>query len=331
MRGRLSSLVKIAVSLGLMGLLIRAVGWQETWHALRQARLLPLAGAAGLYMLTLLVRAVRWRILLGAQGISASTRRLAYLYFVGSFFNMVLPSGVGGDVVKVYELSRSGAGTLPHVEARVTSSVIADRASGLVVLFIMGVAVMPWASDRLSPAVIWGLALLTAGSLAGLAVLLNRRWRVWVEERVPGLSWLVRRRGLRALYASLDAYSRPVLGRAALASLVFNGLIILVNVALGLAFRLEVPLRYYVVFVPIISFLLVLPVSINGLGVREGGYVALFGQVGVPRESALAMSLAFYAITLLAGLIGGLLYTMNNLFSLGRSKAVQQADVEVSQ
>ncbi|MDQ7029134.1 MAG: lysylphosphatidylglycerol synthase transmembrane domain-containing protein [Ardenticatenia bacterium] len=292
-------------------------------------RLVPLAGAAGLYMLTLLVRAVRWRILVGAQGVQVSTRRLAYLYFVGSFFNMVLPSGVGGDVVKVYELSRGGAGELSHLEARVTSSVIADRASGLVVLFIMGVAAMPWVSGPLSAPVLLGLSGLTLGSVGAVVMLLSRQWRTWAEQHVPGFLWLIHRRGVRGLYASLDAYSWPVVGRAALVSLLFNGLIILVNVALGAAFRLDVPLRYYLVFVPIISFLLVLPVSINGLGVRESGYVALFGQVGVSQESALAMSLAFYAITLLAGLIGGLLYTLENALLLGRSRSVRQADVEV--
>lgn len=314
------NLVKIVVSVGLLVLLIQAVGWQETLAVARRARLGFLGMAAGIYLLTLFVRAARWQILLGAQGIRVPVRRLAYLYFVGSFFNMVLPSGVGGDVIKIYELARHNPGDLSHFEARVTSSVIADRVSGLVVLFLMGTVALPWAVERLPPSIVGVLLALTGASLVGLGVLLIPSLRRRVEHHIPGAHWLFSRRGVRGLYASLDSYSWPALWRAALVSLGFNGLIVLVNVALGLAFHVNVRLVDYIVFVPIISFLLVLPVSINGLGVREGGYVALFGQVGVPRESALAMSLAFYAVTLLAGLIGGVWYVAENLRSLRSSR-----------
>ncbi len=321
-RSRLVNLVKITVSLGLLVLLVRAVGWRETWAVIRHARPGFLGAAAAIYLFTLVVRAVRWRILLGAQGISVPTWRLAYLYFVGSFFNTVLPSGVGGDVVKIYELARHNPGDLSHFEARVASSVIADRTSGLVVLFVMGTAAIPWTAGRLPPAVVGALVGLTVVSLSGLFLLLNASWRQRVERRVPGARWLFSRRGVRGLYASLAHYSWPALWRAALVSLGFNGLIVLMNVALGLAFRVNVPLIDYLVFVPIISFLLVLPFSINGLGLREGGYVALFGQVGVPRESALAMSLAFYAITLLAGLLGGIWYVVEHFRTLHSDKMV---------
>ncbi len=330
-RGRIVDIIKVAVSLSLLTLLVRAVGWQETWAVVRRARLEFLGAAAVIYLFTLVVRAVRWRILLNAQGISVPTWRLAYLYFVGSFFNMVLPSGVGGDVVKIYELARHNPGDLSHFEARVVSSVIADRTSGLVVLFLMGAAVTPWAAGHLPPAVVSLLLGLTVVSMVGLAIFLNPTWRRRVERSVPGARWLFSRRGVRGLYASLEHYSWSALWRAASVSLGFNGLIVLVNVALGLAFRVSVPLIDYLVFVPIISFLLVLPFSINGLGVREGGYVALFGQVGVPRESALAMSLAFYAITLLAGLLGGLWYVVENVRSLRSSRnALRNRQEELS-
>jgi len=74
-----------------------------------------------------------------------SVNRLTYLYFVGSFFNMVLPSGMGGDLVKYYELARHDRGDHAHFRARVASSVLADRICGLMVLFLMGTAVVPWA------------------------------------------------------------------------------------------------------------------------------------------------------------------------------------------
>ena len=66
-------------------------------------------------------------------------------------------------------------------------------------------------------------------------------------------------------------------------------------------------------FIPLISFLLVLPISLSGLGVREGGYVYLFAQAGVSAPLALAMSLLFYALNVASGLIGGVLYAFEGV------------------
>ena len=302
----------------LLGMLLRLVGWRETWATLRRAHPGYLGLAVLLYMLTMWVRAWRWQVFLEGQGIRVSVSRLTYLYFVGSFFNMVLPSGMGGDVVKYYELARHDRGDHAHFRARVASSVLADRMCGLMVLFLMGTAVVPWARGLDVKMTLALLVALTVVSIAGVALLLNKRVRAWAETHIPLARALINRRGIRGLYASLDGYTRPVLVRATLYSLLFNMLIIIINVVIGWAYNVHIDLLYYLIFVPIFSFTLALPISINGLGVREGAYVALFTQAGVAQSVALAMSLTFYAVTLAIGLMGGVLYAVENALTLRR-------------
>jgi hypothetical protein len=94
---------------------------------------------------------------------------------------------------------------------------------------------------------------------------------------------------------------------------------VVVVLALGLGIR--VSLWYYLLFVPLISFSLTLPISISGLGVRETTFVLLFGQAGVEEPRALALSLTFYAVTIAVGLVGGALYAWDGIWGLARSSA----------
>lgn len=310
--------LKLILTVILLGALLRLVGWRETWVTLRSANPRYLVLAVFLYMLTMWVRAWRWQVFLEGQGIRVPASRLTYLYFVGSFFNMVLPSGMGGDVVKYYELARHDRGDQAHFRARVASSVLADRICGLMVLFLMGTAVAPWARGLGIEMTLALLVALTLAGVVGLALVLNVRVREWFETHVPFARALINRRGIRGLYASLDGYTRPILLRATFYSLLFNILIIIINVVIGWAYNVHIDLMYYLIFVPIFSFTLALPISINGLGVREGAYVALFTQAGVAHSVALAMSLTFYAVTLAIGLMGGVLYVVENALALRR-------------
>jgi hypothetical protein len=79
---------------------------------------------------------------------------------------------------------------------------------------------------------------------------------------------------------------------------------------------MRVNLTYFLVFVPVLSLTLTLPVSIGGLGVREGMAALLFTQIGVDEALAVAFSLAVYAITRLTGLLGGLIYLLHNIRGL---------------
>lgn len=321
-RQRLKTLIKITVSLSLLLFLLRTVGFEAILSEILTANVSFFALAVAIYLVTLAVRSYRWQILLRAQDMDVPLHRLIYLYFAGSFFNIVLPSGFGGDVVKYYELSRHNPDEEANFRARVASSVLADRISGMIVLLMMGTATVPLALDLLDSRIILLITGLTVAGVGGLFVILNVQLRRWLEAQIPGLQWLLRRRGIKGLYASLEGYTWPALLRVSLVSFVFNILIIGMNVALGLTFGVNVSLTYYLIFIPIISVLLAIPLSINGFGIREGGYVFLFTQAGVAQSQAISMSLGFGAVVIITGLVGGLLYLANNLLSLGAPQEV---------
>jgi uncharacterized membrane protein YbhN (UPF0104 family) len=225
---------------------------------------------------------------------------------VGFLFNNLLPSGFGGDAIKMYELSRRS-----RRGAEAVTSVLVDRFMGLFALQAMGLIglVFSW---RLVPTqivvvtvAVFGASLLAAGVIAYRAL-----WDA-LANRVPLFNRLLSIKAVRSLVSSLQSYSGSALARSLAVGVVFNLLLIASNVLIGAGLGAAVPLPYYFVFVPLTSLVLVLPISFAGLGVREGTYVFLFSQVGMSQEMALSLSLLVYVLgTVAPGLVGGAIYLL---------------------
>ncbi len=313
---KLSTWVRVLISLSLLGLLLWQVGAQNTLARLRQMNPLDFALALGLYLLGVGLRAWRWQGLLQALGQQVRLARLTELYFVGTFFNNMLPTGIGGDVIRGYELAKDGTGA-----AASASSILVDRATGLITLMataLVTLGVALWLRPGLiEPRVALVILVISAGVLVGTLAMLGadtlHRWFV----RVPWLERWLERPGIRNFARSFSAFRGSALTTALLLSTVFNLQLIATNYLLGQGLgvngHMDTPLLYYLLFIPIISFVLSLPISVAGLGAREAAYVALFSSVGVPSDLGLALSLAFYAVNLLTGLVGGVLYLIGGM------------------
>lgn len=263
--------------------------------------LLWLAVAWILFLLGIVVRAVRWRVLLRSLQVRRPLGELVLWYFVGGFFNVLLPTGFGGDAVRVLELSRDERRVGP-----VLSSVVVDRYLGLMALLAMGLIAGVIRPD-LAPRPVLGLIALLLFSGVAAAWLLTRPWW-WRWAQGDGFAArLVRTSKLAAVASGLSNYSPRVMMRALAASVLFNLLQIGWNAAIALGLGLRLPPLLFFVFVPLTSVALLLP-AFGGLGVRELTYVTVLGSAGVSQASALALSLTVYAITVAAGLVGGVLY-----------------------
>jgi len=298
-RDRLVNLLKVCLSLALLALLLKQVGWEQTLETLGKARFPYLAAAFMLYLVGSVVRAYRWQILLSALRTDIPLARLTVLYFVGTFFSNFLPTGIGGDVVRIYELSRQSKRPIESV-----GTVLLDRATGLLVLFLIALMALLFSFQLIAPNLAAVIVLLCLGSWAGLGLILKRDWL----ERWGLMKLMARIKPLGELYESVTSCGPRAIGGALVISFVFNVLLIAVNYLIALSLGVNIPIWYFLLFIPLISFLLVLPISLSGLGVREGGYVYLFAQAGVSAPLALAMSLLFYALNVATGLIGGALY-----------------------
>jgi uncharacterized protein (TIRG00374 family) len=323
-RKRLLDLAKVIVSLILIFLLLREIGWQETLEKLLQVHPGYLLAALIVALLGVVVRAYRWQVLLSALEIEVPLGQLTALYFIGFLFTNVLPTGFGGDPIRMYELSR-----YTHRAAESAGTVLADRFFGLIVLQAMAVVALAFGYQLVEPWMIAFTVLLFVGSLVAVWLLLNRQFWQSLGERLEPLASLGQKQGtalsrivgqvgnlsiaegLKRLYESLHGYNAAAVVKTLGVSLVFNILLITMNYLLGLSLGARVSVWYYFLFVPITSIVTILPVSFAGLGVREGAYVFLFIQAGMPRETALSLSLLVYVVSIFApGLIGGVVYVL---------------------
>ena len=315
-RKRLIDLLKIIVSLILIVVILRSINVKALWEVVRNANLWYLLVAQIVWMLGVVVRAYRWQTLVRDQGVDASLGELASLYFVGSLFNNLLPSGFGGDAVKMYELSqRSEQG------AEAVSSVLVDRFMGLIALQAIGLVALIFAWQLVPLQVVALTVTLFGVSLMAAWVVSYRPLWEFLAERVPLFNRLLSINAVRSFVSSLQSYSSSALLRSFGVGIVFNVMLIAANFLVGLALGVDLPPSYYMIFVPLTSLVLVLPISFAGLGVREGAYVVLFKLAGVAPEVALSMSLLVYVLgTMMPGLVGGVIYVLRGARDYGEVK-----------
>jgi uncharacterized protein (TIRG00374 family) len=305
------SIGKILITVSLLAVVVLVVDFRRVGAVLESVVWRDMLTATAAYQLGIFVRAYRWQVLLRAQGMRTPYFRLVQLYYIGTFFNTFLPSGFGGDVVKTYELSRHTT-----CGATAVSTVLVDRLIGLAVLFAMALVALPFSWRYVSGLVVLTLIALIAGFAVALFLFLNRPLREWLTRHPGPLRKALSNDKVVAFYSSFPRYSPAVLLRSAAASLLFNITLIVTQVYLARGAGVLIPVSYFFIFVPILSSLTALPISIGGLGVREGGYMLLFGQIGVAYDRSVAVSLLFYAILLFTGLAGGLLYLWQSIKEL---------------
>ena len=301
-------LVKIVVSVGLLALLFSRVDFAALWARARGASPLWLAASLGLYSLMLLVSTWRWAALLDAVRVRVPFSRLLTSFLVATFFNNFLPSNIGGDFVRIADTARAaGSKTIA------TLVVLADRAIGLLGLLLVAALGASLAAHLpgtgvIGPSILW-LILLGALAAAGVMIwhpsLLVRVLRPvqrlhpeWIGERLDRLDGLLRH--LRAAPAVLAT----CLGGAVAVQLA------IVAFYLAIARSMDIPISYWQLglIVPMSLLVQMLPMSMNGFGVREATFAYYFTRIGLSIEQALLVSFTGAAMTILFSLSGAAAY-----------------------
>ena len=301
MSKRWQAVVRVLISVGLLAFVFSTIGLDRIWHILVSAEPAPLLIALGLAILGIVVRAMRWRVLLEALDLHIPLGRLTYIYFVGAFFNTFLPTGFGGDVVRVLELSQDTQATVA------LGTVVVDRLTGLLMLFALALVALPFTFELLPLRVWLAISVIaTSGLFAGLLIL-QGGWLRRLGHWLPGPLSLTGEGPLARAYAAITACGWQAVSKALFISLIFNLLLVLQNFLIARAVGMDLGIAYFFVFVPLLSLTLMLPISIGGLGLREGVAVLLFTQVGIDEAVAVAYSLSVWATTRVAGLMGGVL------------------------
>jgi hypothetical protein len=249
------------------------------------------------------LNAHRWQRLAQAVGLEKSLLKLTQLCFVGLFFNLFLPSTVGGDVSRCYYLSK---GTGKYMNA--FYSVLADRTVGLAVLFLFataGIVLGPGGGGlplQLKLPIIVGT--LFVFGLVPFAPALSKK--------ILGENNFIARQ-INNSPASVYWSNKGLMCTAIGLSIVMQLVIVAVHVAIGLALGLNhIPLWYYFVFYPSVAVLGFVTPSFNGIGIREWAYTYFLTAVGVDGAHALAYAIMWLGLTTVASLVGGLVYILGH-------------------
>jgi hypothetical protein len=301
--------LKLVVSAVLLGALFYQTDPASLWAQARRASFAWLGVSLALYLAMILASAWRWGELLQAQGAAVPMRRLVRSYLVATFFNNFLPSNIGGDVIRIKDtVGPTGSRTLA------TTIVLLDRGIGLlglVVVAALGATVLQQTAGATLP--VWPPALWLAGAAgsAALAMLvlapggikrilapLKAIHAEWVELRLDRLVEM-----FRCFRARPAALLNCFLG-AVVVQVILVGFYLAVAVSLGI----RVPAMHMAVLVPMSFVVQMLPVSMNGFGVREAAFVFYFKMLGLPIESALVFSLLGTATIMFFSLSGAAAY-----------------------
>lgn len=253
-----------------------------------------------------LITSTRWKGLLAVQGVDIPHGVLFRSCMVAIFFNQIMPGTIGGDVIRIYDSWKGGA-----TKAVAISTIIVDRVLGLFALAIFAVLGLYFVRDSLPeygsmPLVVVAFAF----GLGGFIALVFSPLRFMVElsravyTRLPG--------PFSKFFAKVDRSVEPFRGqhvslvRAIVLSLILQLNVVLLHYLLGRAIGIELGYFEYFYIVSVALFVMLVPISINGIGVRESVFVYMLGSVGVPESDALVLSLLTFAVFLVHGLIGGL-------------------------
>jgi len=311
-RKYLNPLLKIGVSVGLLAWVLPRIGLAEIWHEIQSVHLGWLGLAFPLCVLGTALRAYRWQALLLGLGLQMPTGRLIKLYFVGTFFNTFLPSGFGGDMVRVLELARDS-----RRAHEATGTVLVDRLTGILVLLAMALLALPFSLNLISLVLAAGIAVLAIGGLLGGWLLFQQQLLGRVIGFIPGGLPFGIKRQVKKLYAAICGPGPEAIRQALGISMAFNVLLIFLNYSIALSVGVDVSLSYFFLFVPLTSLALMVP-TVGGLGAREWAYTELWPQVGVGAAEAGAMSLLNYAVNAATGVIGGVIYAGEGLLAVSQ-------------
>lgn len=300
-------LLKVVVSLGLLAFFLSTIDLSDFLGVLASAQVSYLIVALVAYFFSQIISSFRWALLARALGFKNPLTDFAAFYFIGMFFNLFAPSTVGGDVGRVFYLSRGGSREKDARRAGsvgfATISVLADRAIGMGVLIWIGAVTLAAFPGYAIPAAIRyaTFALALAFLLGGVSLpLINRLF-----HSRDGALW-------KSLGDALQVYRdrSRVIVRTALLSLAVHFLQGWMQVLMGRALAAEIPWSYGFIIYPLVGTFSALPISLNGIGLREGGYLFLLPLIGVSSEKAVAFGLLWFLIVALDSLVGGLVFIL---------------------
>ena len=302
----LAIFLRFGISVLLLIFLFRKVDLSAILVIVKNAQHLLLFVAFLVSTLCYVLAFIRWYMLLKAVKIDLSLNKAISSYSGGLFFNLFLPSTIGGDIVRSVDLSKH-----TRKPKEVIATVFLDRLSGYVGLVILAVTALLIGWDLVQiRAVLVSVIIITLILIAVLVVIFN----TFVYKKLNSLLYSSKAGKIRELITSLHEEIHLYRGRKkvlinnVLLSVLIQVLSPLSFYIIALSLGLNQSLIYFMIFFPVIGAITLLPISIGGLGLRDATTVFFFSRIGVPKDLSFAMSLSGFFFILVVGICGGLIY-----------------------
>ena len=311
---------KIPVSLILIGWIVYKVDISKVWEIVQQAKGWWLVAALSLHVFGYWVSGKRWKVLLKAQDVIVPLSLTIKSYLVGTFFNQFLPTIVGGDVVRGMDTPKP-CGSL----TKSLTIILFERFTGIIVLLMLVSSGIILQVGKFKEVSYWPLGVLLFFVIATVIFL----WKegINLEKLKEAVSFKIGKAIIGKIATVLDILvqyrSHPlpllkVIGWGLALQLLF----VLHYFFLSKAFTLQLPFSFLMVVVPVIFLLSMLPVSINGIGVRENLFVYFFAKMGVSPEKSLAIAWMGFVMILFYALLGGIVYATRK----GSKKSLEEIE-----
>ena len=303
--------IKVAISVGLLTLLIVKSDAPRLWHYVRTASIAWLAAALALYFLMILASAWRWGLLLDAQGVSVPGRTLTGSFLVATFFNNFLPSNIGGDVVRIADTAKPA-----RSKTLAATVVIIDRGLGLLGLILLAAVAASAAHTEGVPSgpvpatLLWivfaGATVIAAPAVAWPDLLV----RVLAPLRRVHPEWVGARLELLSTVLGRFREAPTALAGCFVGAVLVQALLVAFYAAVAHAIGVRVSPWHMAVVVPVSFLVQMVPVSLNGFGLREATFSFYFARLGLPIEAALVISLLGAGLVMLFSLSGAAVYVV---------------------
>lgn len=295
LRRRGPLLLRILVSAALLGAVLAWVDVGEVAQEVKDGHWGWFAAAVGIMCLAAVVGAVRWWLLLRGAEMDVSVRRAVQTFAAGLLLNSVLPTSVGGDAARAWLVGRESGRLI-----RAATATIADKATAVGCLFIVAWAVLVFDRAQMPGSVIAVLVWVSVGLLAVLAIAVAVAAGVRpVVRRFPGrIASLI-----REVWTTIRIWGRSPRLIAGLLGLgvLYQVLALVALVLVAWTVGVELSFALAAVVAPIVIVATLMPISVGGLGVREGAFVLLLGEAGIGGAEATVVSLLSAVAVLLAG------------------------------
>jgi uncharacterized protein (TIRG00374 family) len=306
------TLAKCLVSGFLIFWILRGTNLREIWMALWSANKPLLLLAFSLSLLTIYLRALRWQALLKSKQVNAPISFLIKSILVGIFFDNLMPSIIGGDLVRTFDSWR-----LANRKADAIAVIIVDRMLGVLALILFALVALIYYSRTMAVLSAFFKWVILAAGVVILAL-----WVIFMApSRITGLIDKIRFPFSKKIQNAFDKMTnalisfsgyKNILTRGFILSLILQASVVTTFFIIGKSLNIQAPFNSYFLIIPLAFFVMMVPISINAIGIRENVYVFLFSIFYASKPEAIAFAWISFGFIIIRGLIGAIVYAFRN-------------------